>query len=684
MTVVVIAQARMGSTRLPGKALADIDGHPVLWHVVARARRARTVDAVVVATSERQLDDPIAEFCQLHNISCMRGSEDDVLDRYYLAAREHGADVIVRVTGDCPLLDPEVLDRVVETYLGGDFDYVSNTLLYTYPDGLDTEVFSFAALERAWREARLPAEREHVTPYIRASGRFRTANVTSDVSLPRRQLRWTVDEPADLEFVRRVYARLGEGGRTFGWRDVLQLLESDPELMRLTTGSVRNEGYYRSLLDEDPLPPTRNALERSREYLERARKVIPSCTQTLSKGPTQFVQGVSPVFLSRGKGSHVWDVDGNEFIDYVSALGPIILGYDHPAVTRAVEEQLQRGVSFSLPHELEVELAEKIVSLIPCAEMVRFGKNGSDATSGAVRAARAFTGRDIVACCGYHGWQDWYIGATTRNRGVPQAVRELTVPFGYNDIESLERVFESHPGEVAAVILEPVGVVEPVDGFLQKVLETAHREGAVVIFDEVVTGFRVHLGGAQSLYGVTPDMACFGKAMANGFPLSAVVGRRDVMDVFDQVFFSFTFGGEAVSLAAALATIREMEDQDVVAHLWEQGERLQDGYNVLARELGVGEMTRCVGLPPHTVMEFADVDEAGGLVLRSLVQQELVRRGVLFLLGLNPSYAHDDGDVEHTLRAFRAALETVAQAVDGGDPRSFLLGEPVQPVFRQP
>jgi glutamate-1-semialdehyde 2,1-aminomutase/spore coat polysaccharide biosynthesis protein SpsF len=684
MRITVIVQARMGSTRLPGKVLADVHGHPVLWHVVTRARRARTVNAVVVATSEREQDDPIAEFCQRHDIPCARGSEDDVLDRYYRAAREHRADVVVRVTGDCPLLDPAVMDRVVETYLQGDFDYVSNTLRPTYPDGLDTEVFSFAALEGAWRDAHLPAEREHVTLYIRASGRFRTGNVTSDVSPSMRDLRWTVDEPADLEFVRRVYSRLGQEGRPFGWREVLRLSEEHPDLMQINAGSVRNEGYYRSLLDEDPLPPSSLVLDQSWAYLERARKVIPSCTQTFSKGHTQFVQGVSPVFLSRGKGSHVWDVDGNEFIDYINALGPVILGYDYPAVTRAAEEQLRRGVSFSLPHELEVELAEKLVSLISCAEMIRFGKNGSDATSGAVRVARAFTGRDVIACCGYHGWQDWYIGTTTRNRGVPEAVRRLTVSFGYNDIESLERVFEGHPGQVAAVIIEPIGVVEPVNDFLQEVLETAHREGALVIFDEIVTGFRIHLGGAQAHYGVTPDMACFGKAMANGFPLSAVVGRRDVMEVFDEVFFSFTFGGEAVSLAAALATVREMEERDVVAHLWEQGGRLQNGYNVLARELGLGDVTRCVGLPPHTMMEFADVDGSGGLVLRSLLHQELVRRGVLFLLGLNPSYAHDEGDVEHTLRAFRAALETVAHAVECGDPGSLLLGDPVQPVFRQP
>jgi glutamate-1-semialdehyde 2,1-aminomutase/spore coat polysaccharide biosynthesis protein SpsF len=420
------------------------------------------------------------------------------------------------------------------------------------------------------------------------------------------------------------------------------------------------------------------------DYLTRAKRLIPSQTQTFSKGPTQFVQGVSPAFLARGQGSHVWDVDGNEYIDYITALGPVILGYNYPAVTEAVIKQIHDGTSFSLPHYLEVELAELLVELIPCAEMVRFGKNGSDATAGAVRVARAFTVRDKIACCGYHGWQDWYIGTTTRRLGVPKSIQQLTLTFEYNNIESLERLFEENPDEIAAVIMEPVGVIEPEDDFLAKVKDVTHKNGALLIFDEIVTGFRVALGGAQAYFGVIPDLACFGKAMANGFPLSAVVGRREIMELFDEVFFSFTFGGEAVSLAAAAATIKEMQEKIVIGHLWEQGQKLKDGYNVLARELGMAGYTQCVGLPPHTVMTFRDKDGATGLVLRSLLQQELVKRSVLFLVGNNICYSHSDADVDHTLRAYRAALEYMAKAFDSDDPLAFLEGEPVQPVFRRP
>ena len=382
-------------------------------------------------------------------------------------------------------------------------------------------------------------------------------------------------------------------------------------------------------------------------------------------------------------GPYIWDVDGQRFIDYPLALGPIILGHNYQAVTEAVARQMKDGVSFSLPHPLEVEVAELLTEIIPCAEMVRFGKNGSDATSGAVRVARAYTGRDLIACCGYHGWQDWYIGTTTRNKGVPKAVQEMTLPFVYNDIESLQKIFAEHPGKVAAVIMEPMGVVEPKENFLQRVRDLTHREGALLIFDEIVTGFRLALGGAQEYFGVLPDLACIGKAMANGYPISAVVGRRDVMEVFDELFFSFTFGGETLSLAATKATITEMKEKNVIGHLWEQGQKLKDGYNVFSKSFGLERTTDCIGLAPRTLITFKEETGADSLVARSLFQQECVRRGVLFAGGQNICFSHGNAEIEQTLRVYRTAMEILSQALASGDLRNRLDGEPVQPVFRR-
>ncbi len=680
--ILAIVQARVGSTRLPGKVLADIEGEPMLLRVISRVARARTVDGVVVATSEAAADQGIVELCRQQQIAVFRGNLEDVLERFYDAAQTHNGEIILRVTADCPLIDPAVIDRVVAAYLAGNCDYASNTLVCTYPDGLDAEVFSFAALETAWREASRLTDREHVTPYLRTSGRFRLRNVESELGRSFSHLRWTVDLPDDLTFARAVYARM-KHNPGFGWQDVLALLDADPSIGALSAGSVRNEGFYRSLALEPAMPVPVRTLKKSLELKAKAASLIPGATQTLSKGSSQYVQGVAPLFLSRAKGSHVWDVDGNEYIDFPMALGPIILGHGYPAVDDAVRRQLADGVSYSLPHPLEVAVAERIIAMVPCAEMVRFGKNGSDATAGAVRLARAYTGRELIACCGYHGWQDWYIGSTSFNRGVPQSVQQLTLPFEYNRLDSLKRIFAEHPGQVAGVILEPIGLVEPENNFLQNIKDLCRREGALLIFDEVITGFRIAPGGAQEYYGVNPDLACLGKAMANGYPLSAVVGARAVMQSFESVFFSFTFGGEALSLAAALATLTEIAENNVIAHNWEQGRKLRDGAQVLAREFGVDRFVQCTGLPPRTVMSFTDECSRDDLLVKSLFQQECLKRGVLFSGGHNLCFSHTDDDIEYTLRVYRSALEIVGQAIRRNRVKELLEGEPVQPVFRR-
>ncbi|MGH9512487.1 MAG: aminotransferase class III-fold pyridoxal phosphate-dependent enzyme [Terriglobales bacterium] len=679
--ILAIVQARMNSTRLPGKSMAEISGRPMLWHVATRIRSAPSVDKVVVATTLNASDDPIFAFCRKERISCFRGSELDVLDRYYNAAKEHGADIVVRVTADCPLIDPSVVEKVINRFLEGNFDYVSNALRYTYPDGLDTEVFSFKALERARCETKKPADREHVTPYLR-SGRFRVTNVESELFFAPQTYRWTVDNANDLKFVREIYS-LMNGNQIFGYEEVIELLKSRPELLAIQTETISNEGYYRSLYHQATGDfVASRPITQSQAWLDRSRKVIPGCSQTFSKGHTQYVQGVAPIFLEHGKGCRVWDADGNEFIDYVQGLLPNILGYADDRVNCAVTSQLAHGHSFSLPHPLEVQLAERLVRLIPCAEMVRFGKNGSDATSGAVRAARAFTGRNQIACCGYHGWQDWYIGTTTRNAGVPAAVRALTHPFRYNDLPSLERLFEQYPSQFAAVILEPVNFEEPTPSFLRDVKELAHKHGALLIFDEICSGFHFGIGGAQKLFGVIPDLACFGKAMGNGFPISCVVGRSEVMKTFEEIFFSFTFAGEVASMAAAMVVLDVLEHTDAIAQMEANGRVLQDGINAMAKEAGLRDRLAAVGRPQWSLLKFRQTDGGESLLLKNLFQQEAIKRGILLLSTHNMTAAHDAAAIQQTLEVYADAIKTLANWLHDRDPGRFLEGPMSQPVFR--
>ncbi len=679
--IVAIIQARMGSSRLPGKSLAEIVNRPMLWHVIQRVKRATLVDRVVVATSTNTADDAIEEMCREIGVACYRGSENDVLDRFYFVARQEKASQIVRITGDCPLIDPEVIDRVVRRFQRGDLDYASNAMVRSYPDGLDTEVFSFHALERAWHEATKTSEREHVTPYLR-SGKFRTANVEGDSAAMYQHYRWTVDEKQDLEFTRAVYHALREK-QNFVMKDVLDLIETSPELQTLNSEIVSNRGYYKSLfLEAHAAAASPRSIEKSKAWLQRADRVIPGCSQTFSKGSNQHVRGVAPMFLAKGKGCKVWDVDGNEYIDYIQGLLPNILGYAHEGVNSAVAEQLAKGHSFSLPNPLEVELAERIIRLIPCAEKVRFGKNGSDATSGAVRAARAFTRRERIACCGYHGWQDWFIGSTTRNAGVPQAVRELTHPFVYNDLHSLRNVLSEYPGEFAAVILEPVNFWPPAPGFLDAVRDLAHEYGAVLIFDEICSGFHFGLGGAQKRFGVTPDMACFGKAMGNGFPISCVVGKADVMQLFEDIFFSFTFGGEVASMAAAMAVLDILETSDAMGRIEANGRVLQEGLNSLSKEAGLQDRVKCIGYPFWSLIKFLDADGKDSLLVRSLFTQECVKRGVLLLATHNMTAAHDPLAIEQTLRVYAGVCKIMAKWLSDPHPEQYLEGEMIQPVFK--
>lgn len=430
------------------------------------------------------------------------------------------------------------------------------------------------------------------------------------------------------------------------------------------------------------MEPLVRDLAKSEEYWRRAEQIIPAGTQTMSKGPTQFVDGVAPKYIRRGKGCHVWDVDGNEYIDYGMGLRPLVLGYSYPAVDEAITEQLKEGITFTLMHPLEVELSELLIKIIPCAEMVRFGKNGSDVTSAAIRLARAYTGRDKILCCGYHGWQDWYAATTERNRGIPKAVRKLSFSFPYNDTESLERLFAENKGQVAAVIMEPVGVEPPVDNFLERVKKLANENSAVLIFDEIITGFRFALGGAQEYFGVIPDLATFGKGMANGMPLSALVGRREIMKELESVFFSLTFGGEVLSLAASVATIKEIKERNVIEHLWKQGRKLQDGYNQLAREMALENHTRCIGYAPSTLVTFREAQGKDSLALKSLFQQEAIKRGVLFTGYHSMSYAHSDDDIDKTLEVYGDAMRILKKAVTEKDITKYLEGKPVQPVFR--
>lgn len=419
----------------------------------------------------------------------------------------------------------------------------------------------------------------------------------------------------------------------------------------------------------------------SERFLVRAEKRIPLGSQTFSKSRTQYPLGISPLFVDRAKGAQIWDIDGNRYIDLVSALASITIGYGNKKINRAVKAQLKKGVSLSLPGILETEVAEMISELVPSVEMVRFGKNGTDATSAAVRLARAYTGREHIAVCGYHGWQDWFIGSTSRNKGVPKAVSSLTHVFEYNNIESLRRVVLENP-ELACVVMEPMNVTYPEPGFLESVRKITESKGILLVFDETITGFRFGKSGAQGLFEVYPDLSTFGKGIANGFPLSVVGGRRDIMMEMEEIFFSGTFGGELLSLAAAKSVLSLHRNDSVAQQLSSIGTELQLHLEIEIERLNLGSVLQLSGHPSWLFLNWSDTKEYKSSELRTLFQQKMYEGGILILGTLNVSLAHSPKLIKCIKKEFTKTFEYIAFALESSTLREKLKVEPLQPLFR--
>jgi len=424
--------------------------------------------------------------------------------------------------------------------------------------------------------------------------------------------------------------------------------------------------------------------DKSNEMLARAKKVTPLGAQTYSKSSRYYCEGNAPAFIDRGEGCYVYDVDGNKYIDFVCALGPITIGYNDKRINEAVIQQLNKGIIFSQQTEAELLLAEKVTEVIPCAEMVRFVKNGSDATTAAIRLARAYTNRELVAVSGYHGMHDWYIGSTVNNKGVPKAVCDLTKSFEYNNISSLRDLFEKFPNQIAAVILEPIQGDGAKEGYLQELKELTEKNGAVLIFDEVVSGFRYALGGASELYNVKPDLVTFGKGMGNGLPISAVAGKADILKLIEKgVFVSTTFGGEALSLAGALKTISILEEENSYKHIWELGEIMLTGLKELVKKYNLEDVIKVTGLAPHCGVSFEGIGSLTYLDINSVYSNVMTENGILTVGINNINLSHTKNDIEMFLDAAEKSMVAIKTAIEKDSLQGVVSGGKVDPVFKR-
>lgn len=422
-------------------------------------------------------------------------------------------------------------------------------------------------------------------------------------------------------------------------------------------------------------------IKKSNELLKRAESLIPALSQTFSKAHYSYVSGVYPTYLKRGKGSHIFDVDNNEYIDYVLGLGPVILGYCYNSVDNAIKKQLENGISFSMPHYLEVEFSEKLQKIIPGSEMIRFAKTGSDAVTACVRAARAYTGKDHILYTGHGGvWHDWFTAITSRNEGVPKFNQELIHLFKYNDLEDARNTFKKFEGKVAAIVMEPMWLDYPDENYLLELKELAHKNNALLIFDEVLTGFRLANGGAQELLGIEADMVAFGKAIGNGAPLAAITGKEEYMKKFNDIFYSTTYGGETLSLAAGMAVVNEFLTKDVVSHCWNIGQMLKDGLEKLGKEIGID--VKWNGTPVRGAITFSEINGISINLQKSVFLQECIKNNVMFGPGETLiCFSHSQKDIKKTLEVCKNALEKMKPHLQTGSLHSILEGKEIKKVM---
>ena len=689
MTTLAIIQARTSSSRLPGKVLLPLLGVPLILFQLDRVLRCKRIDRLVLATSSDPSDDILAEQVAQAGVTVFRGDLNDVLERFRACAAHERARVVVRLTGDCPLADPALIDELVEAFHNDEWDYLSNCAdeqQLTVPDGFDAEVFKAALLERAAVEARLPSEREHVTPWMRSPsaglrwGHFRHQPV-------RPYYRVTVDDPVDLEVVQQIAEALYPQDPCFSVDAVVSYLDANPQLASKNLATIRNEGFLKSLAEDvaTQSSPSSASAGKGQALWQRAKQLIPGGNMLLSKRAEMFLPEQWPAYFSRAKGCRVWDLDGRELIDMsIMGIGTNLLGYGHPEVDAAVAATVAAGNMSTLNCPEEVWLAERLVELHPWAEMARFARSGGEANAIAIRIARAATGRDTVAVCGYHGWHDWYLATNLQNKsgleehllpglepnGVPSALAGTVKPFSFNRLDQLEAITSTH--ELAAVKMEVQRTQPPDPGFLEGVRELCSNRGIVLIFDECTSGFRETFGGLHLKYGVEPDMAMFGKALGNGYAITATIGRRAVMEAAQISFISSTFWTERIGPAAALKTLGVMERERSWEVITEIGTNVMRRWQELANTHGLQIETS--GLPALAGFSFVSPN---ALAYKTLLTQEMLQRGYLASTLLYACTAHTPERLDKYFDALDPVFKLVADCESGLHDLQELLRGPV-------
>lgn len=667
MRVVAIVQARMGSTRLPNKVMKLINGMTVIEILLKRLSKSKFIDEIIVATSDNKINDTLSDHINSNGIICYRGSEDNVLERFVKAGKGAKAEIAVRITGDCPLIDPKLVDKTIKYFIDSKKDYVSNCVPPTFPDGLDVEVFNFNCLERALSETKKDFDKEHVTPYLRDSGLFSVGVLKNSKDFS--SLRWTLDEPEDFEVISNVVNHFYPD-IFFSWKEVIKLVDEKPNLFIANEETKRNEGAE---------------MGKGQKLYKRAKKIIPGGNMLLSKRPEMYLPEKWPSYFSKSKGCTVWDLEGNSFIDMsIMGIGTNILGYGNEEVDDAVQKTVMKGnmSTFNCPEE--VYLAEKLIEMHSWSDMARFARSGGEANAIAIRIARAASGKENVAICGYHGWHDWYLAANLdskeslsghllpglNTKGVPSSLEGTVYPFQYNDFTELEKLVRDK--SIGVIKMEVIRNMGPEDNFLEKVRKLATDNNIVLIFDECTSGFRETFGGIHKKYKVEPDMAMFGKALGNGYAITAILGKQSIMESAQESFISSTFWTERIGPSAALKTLEVMEKTKSWELITKTGEDIHNRWNDLADNVGLD--ISYFGIPALTGFSFTGENAAA---YKTFLTQEMLKKGFLASNSVYVCTEHTPEIVHSYFEELEPIFATIKACDDGDNDIFNLLEGPV-------
>tara|TARA_B110000977_G_scaffold28001_1_gene35691 strand:- start:17748 stop:19778 length:2031 start_codon:yes stop_codon:yes gene_type:complete len=647
--VIAIVQARSESSRLPRKVVRKINNNEIIKIIFKRLSKSKKINKIILATTKDKSDDDISILIKKLGFEVYRGSKNNVLSRYYKIAKKYSPNYIVRITGDCPLVDPKIVDKVLEQAQRLKVDYCSNVIEQSFPDGLDVEVFTLNALAKAFKEGKTKFDKEHVTSFMRRNKKIKKLNIKSEVNNSKYRL--CLDEEKDYELINIIFNKF-KPNIHFDYNKIINFLKKNKDLIKINSHLKLNEGSF---------------LNTGQKLWRFAKSIIPGGTMLLSKDPDRFLPDLWPAYFSRARGCQIWDLDGKKYFDLSSmGVGTNVLGYANKKIDKKVKINIEKGNLSTLLCPEEVELSKKLIEIHPWFQMVKLARTGGEANAIAVRIARNFTGDDKIAICGYHGWHDWYISANLNKNsldqhllkglnasGVPKKLKNTVYPFEYNDYKKLELIVKKN--KIKIIKMEVIRNQEPKNNFLKKVRRLADKHKIILIFDECTTGFRETFGGIHIKYKVIPDMAIFGKTLGNGYAITAVLGKREIMQKSEDTFISSTFWTERIGPTAAIATLHEMKKEKSWEIISKKGKKFKKIWAQLSKKYKLP--IKIYGLDSLCKFDFKlKINEKYKLLITS----EMLKKGFLATNSIYVSTSHSD----NIINKYKKALDNIFKIIN--------------------